>query len=353
MKKLMSLFLVGVFLVVAAHSVAVAADAIKLKAANYLPVTHPMSLLTTWYCDEVKKRTNGRVEITYHPGGTLLDPVKMYDGVAMGIADMGVSHISYTRGKFPVMEVFEQPHGFPSGWVATQVTTDFYNKYKPKEWSDVEVLYINTSGPLIVQTVSKPVKTLEDLKGLKIRATGQMSDVVKALGAIPVPLAMPDVYDSLRRNVIDGITVDLSTLKYWKFAEVEKFVTADWQLGTGYTFYFVMNAKKWNALPDDIKKIMSQVALETKEKQAALWNDMDIEGRDAFKTAGGQVFTLSDAEAAKWIAAVQPIFAGYKKTMVGKGFKEAEVDGWLSYIKERITYWKAEEKKRGVAAPFN
>jgi TRAP-type C4-dicarboxylate transport system substrate-binding protein len=351
MKKLMSSFLVVVFLVLASH--AVAADAIKLKAANYLPVTHKMSVLTAWYCEEVKKRTNGRVEITYHPGGTLLNPVKMYDGVATGIADMGVSHISYTRGRFPVMEVFEQPHGFPSGWVATQVTSDFYNKYKPKEWSDVEVLYINTSGPLIVQTVNKPVKTLDDLKGLKIRATGQMSDVVKALGAVPIPLEMPDVYDSLRRNVIDGITVDMSTLKYWKFAEVVKNVTVDWQLGTGYTFYFVINAKKWNALPDDIKKIMKEVALEAKEKQAALWNEMDIEGRDVFKTAGGQLYMLPDAEAAKWIAAVQPIFAGYKKTMVDRGFKEAEVDGWLGYIKERITYWKAEEKKRGVAAPFN
>lgn len=353
MKKSISLLLLGVFLVLAVHSFAGAADAIKLKAANYLPVTHPMSLLTAWYCEEVKKRTNGRVEITYYPGGTLLNPVKMYDGVATGIADMGVSHISYTRGRFPVMEVFEQPHGFPSGWVSTQVTSDFYKKYQPKEWDDVEVLYINTSGPLVVLTVSKPVKTLEDLKGLKIRATGQMSDVVKALGAVPIPLAMPDVYDSLRRNVIDGVTVDLSTLKYWKFAEVVKNVTADWQLGTGYTFYFVINKKKWKALPDDIQKIMSQVALEAKEKQASLWNDMDIEGRDAFKAAGGQMFTLSDAEAAKWVKAVQPIFAEYKKTMIGNGFKEAEVDGWLSYIKERIAYWKAEEKKRGVAAPFN
>lgn len=353
MKKSISLLLVVVFLVLSAHSFAGAADAIKLKAANYLPVTHPMSLLTAWYCDEVKKRTNGRVEITYYPGGTLLNPVKMYDGVATGIADMGVSHISYTRGRFPVMEVFEQPHGFPSGWVSTQVTSDFYNKYQPKEWNEVEVLYINTSGPLVVLTVNKPVKTMEDLKGLKIRATGQMSDVVKALGAVPIPLAMPDVYDSLRRNVIDGVTVDLSTLKYWKFAEVIKSVTADWQLGTGYTFYFVINKKKWNALPDDIKKIMSQVALEAKEKQAAMWNDMDIEGRDTFKAAGGQMFTLSDAEAAKWIKAVQPIFAEYKKAMVGKGFKAAEVDGWLSYIKERIAYWKAEEKKRGVAAPFS
>jgi TRAP-type C4-dicarboxylate transport system substrate-binding protein len=353
MKKCVSLLLVAIFLVFGVFSYAGAADAIKLKAANYLPVTHPMSLLTAWFCDEVKKRTNGRVEITYYPGGTLLNPVKMYDGVVTGIADMGVSHISYTRGRFPVMEVFEQPHGFPSGWVATQVTTDFYNKYTPKEWSDVQVLYINTSGPLILQTVTKPVKTLEDLKGLKIRATGQMSDVVKALGAVPIPLEMGDVYDSLRRNVIEGVTVDLSTLKYWKFADVSKYVTADWQLGTGYTFYFVINKNKWNALPDDIKKIFTQVAFETKEKQAALWNDMDIEGAAAFKTAGGQMITLSDAEAAKWIKAVQPIFAAHKKDMVAKGFKEAEVDGWISFIKERIAYWKAEEKKRGIASPFH
>jgi TRAP-type C4-dicarboxylate transport system substrate-binding protein len=353
MKKCVSLLLVVMFIVLGVFSSASAADVIKLKAANYLPVTHPMSLLTAWFCDEVKKRTNGQVEITYYPGGTLLNPVKMYDGVATGIADMGVSHISYTRGRFPVMEVFEQPHGFPSGWVATQVTTDFYNKYAPKEWSDVRVLYINTSGPLILQTVTKPVKTLEDLKGLKIRATGQMSDVVKALGAVPIPLEMGDVYDSLRRNVIEGVTVDLSTLKYWKFADVTKYVTADWQLGTGYTFYFVINKKKWDALPDDIKKIFTQVAFETKEKQAALWNEMDIEGGAVFKTAGGQMITLSDAEAAKWIRAVQPIFAAYKKDMVSKGFKEAEVDGWISYIKERIAFWKAEEKKRGIATPFH
>ena len=280
--------LVAVFLVLGISSYAGAADAIKLKAANYLPVTHPMSLLTAWFCDEVKKRTNGRVEITYYPGGTLLNPVKMYDGVVTGIADMGVSHISYTRGRFPVMEVFEQPHGFPSGWVATQVTTDFYNKYTPKEWSDVQVLYINTSGPLILQTVNKPVKTLEDLKGLKIRATGQMSEVMKALGAVPIPLEMGDVYDSLRRNVIDGVTVDLSTLKYWKFADVYK--VRDGRLAAWNRLYFLFcdSKNKWNALPDDVKKVFTQVAFETNEKQAALWNEMDIEGGDVFKTGGGQ-----------------------------------------------------------------
>ena len=352
MRKSITLCLVGVIFFFGICSVARGAEVIKLKAANYLPVTHKMSLLTGWFCDEVKKRTDGRVEITYYPGGTLLSPVKMYDGVVTGIADMGVSHISYTRGRFPVMEVFEMPLGFPSGWVATQVSSDFYNKYKPAEWKDVHVLYVDMTGPLVLLSVNKPVKTLEELKGFKIRATGQMTEVIKALGGVPVPLEMPDVYDALRRAVIDGITVDLSTLKYWKFSEVIKYVTADWQLGTGYTFYFVMNKDKWNALPPDIQKIFNEVAFETKEKQAALWNEMDIEGRDALKSAGGQIIPLSDSEAAKWVKSVEPIIGAYKKNMASKGHKEADVDGWLKYIAERIEYWKGQQKQKGVAAPF-
>jgi len=352
MRKSTVLFLAVVVFASAIHSLVFGADVIKLKAANYLPVTHPMSHLTGWFCDEVKNRTKGQVEITYHAGGTLLSPVKMYDGIVSDIADMGVSHIQYTRGRFPIMEVFDLPLGFPSGWVATQVSSDFFNKYKPAEWKDVHVLYVNTSGPVILQTVSKPVKTLEDLKGLKIRATGRMTEVIKALGAVPIPLEMPDVYDALRRAVIDGILVDLSTLKYWKFAEVVKNVTSTWRLGTGITFYFVMNKSKWDALPPDIQKIFTQVAAETKDKQGALWNQMDIEGVDVFKSQGGQIIPLADAEVAKWKKAVEPVVVDYKKNMVSKGYKETDVDGWLKYIGDRIEYWKKQQKDKGIAGPF-
>ena len=352
MKKGLLSLLVVMALMIGILSPVRAAEPIKLKSANYLPTTHPMSTLGAWFCDEIKKRTNGRVEITYYPGGTLLSPVKMYDGVVTGITDMGMSHISYTRGRFPIMEVFENPLGFPNGWVATQVTTDFYQKFKPKDWNEVHPLYINTSGPLLILTVNKAIKTLDDMKGVKIRATGQMSEVIKALGGIPMPLEMPDVYDSMRRNVIEGTANDLSTLKYWKFAEVNKFVTACWQLGTGYTFYFVMNKDKWNKLPADIQKIFTQVAEETRVKQALLWNTMDIEGSNVFLQGGGQTLFLSDAEAARWVKAVQPVFAGYKKAMVGKGFKEADVDMWLKFIKERTDYWAKEAKKKSVPSPF-
>lgn len=352
MRKGIVLLLLGVIFVFATYSLSNGADVIKLKSANYLPPTHKMSLLGQQFCEEVNKRAGGRVEITYYPGGTLLSPVKMFNGVTTGIADMGLSHIDYTRGRFPVTEVFNLPLGFPSGYVASQVTNDFFNKFKPSEWDSVQVFYFATSGPLILQTIAKPVRTLEDLRGLKVRATGQMADVIKALGAVPVPLEMPDVYEALRRGVIDGVTVDLSTLKYWKFADVVKYVTADWRLGTGYAFYFVMNKSKWNALPADLKKIFTDVASEIKDKQAALWNEMDIEGKDLFLGQGGQILPLSDAEAVKWIKAVEPVIAGYKKDMVSKGHKEADVDAWLSYIKERTEYWRKQEKQRKIAAPF-
>ncbi|MEM3427899.1 MAG: TRAP transporter substrate-binding protein [Nitrososphaerales archaeon] len=350
MIRRMALFVLTAFIVIIGSSVW--AQVIKLKAANYLPVTHKMSLLNEWFCEEVKKRTNGRVEIAYYPGGTLLTPVKMYDGVLSGIADIGFSHIQYTRGRFPVTEVFDLPLGFPSGWVNTQVCMDFFNRFRPKEFDDVHVFYMTPAGALILQTTKKPVKVLEDLKGLKIRATGQLADVFKYLGAVPVPLAMPDVYESLRRGVIDGVSVDYSTLKYWKFAEVVKYVTSTWKVGTTITFYFVINKKKWDQIPPDVQKIMTEVAQEAKEKQARLWNEMDLEGIEVFKAQGGQIFDLSDDEAKRWIKAVEPVISGYKKSMVEKGFKESDVDSWIKFIKERIEYWKKEEKARNIPSPF-
>jgi TRAP-type C4-dicarboxylate transport system substrate-binding protein len=327
-------------------------DVIKLKSANYLPQPHKMSLLGQKFCDDVNKRLAGKVEITYFPGGTLLTPDKMYAGVAQGISDMGLSHIAYTRGRFPVTEVFEMPLGFPSGYVASMVANDFYNKFKPDEWNNVHVLYFTMSGPLVVQTIKKPVKTLEDMKGLKIRATGALTEVVKALGGAPVPLAMPDVYESLRREVIDGIMVDLSVLRQWRFAEVEKFVTANWQLGTGYTFYFVMNKDKWEKLPPDAQQVFTEVGNEISRLNAAQWNESDIDALTYFKSLGGQVEMLSDPEVVKWKQAVEPVIANFKKDLTAKGFSEADVNSWIGFVKERIDYWKQQEKQNGIPSPF-
>src|SRR5512136_2588306 len=226
-----------------------AADVVKLKFANYFPPTHMNSVMMGKFCEELNKKLTGKAELTQYTGSTLLSAPKIAAGVASGIADIGLSNCSYTRGRFPMMEIMELPIGFPSSWIATHVANDFYNKYKPKEWETYQPLMFSTSPINVIQTLKKPVKTLEDLKGLKLRGTGRLGDIVKALGGTPIPVSTPELYDSLKRGVIEGALLPLETLKGFKTGELLKYVTASWKVGNAYTFYVVMNKGKWNSLP--------------------------------------------------------------------------------------------------------
>jgi TRAP-type C4-dicarboxylate transport system substrate-binding protein len=110
------------------------AEVIKLKFANFFPATHMNSVVMGKYCEELNKKLAGKVELTQYTGSTLLSAPKIAAGVASGIADIGLSNLSYTRGRFPVMEIMDLPHGFPSAWIAGHVANDFYNKYQPKDF---------------------------------------------------------------------------------------------------------------------------------------------------------------------------------------------------------------------------
>jgi TRAP-type C4-dicarboxylate transport system substrate-binding protein len=327
-----------------------AAEVIKLSYANYFPPTHPAAVMAGQFCEEVKKRTNGRIDISYYAGGTLATGPKVFNSVVQGLADIGLSATPYNRGRFPVTEVLDLPHGFPSAWVSGQVQNDFYAKFKPKEWDDVQVLYFHSVGPFLLNTLKKQVKTLEDLKGLKIRAQAGIADTVKALGATPIPLEQADVYESLRRGVIDGVFGPFEVLQGWKFGELCKFTTVSWKVGSCATFYVVMNKQKYAALPADLKKIFDEVSAEYKDKFLVMWNQTDIDGRKFFMEKGGQTIPLSDAEAARWVKAVQPVLADYKESMVKKGYAAKEIDGYFSFIKERIGYWSKVEKERKIPA---
>ena len=350
MKKGLTASLMGILLGVFMCSVGHAQEAIKLKFAQYFVPLHRVSILGDEFCQEIKKRTNGRVDIAYHTGATLLSGMKMYQGVVSGIADIGFAHIAYTRGRFPVTEVQDLPLGFPSGWVSTHVAYDFYQKFKPAEWNDVKVLWHCATGPNIIHMGSIPVRKLEDLKNKKIRGVSRVAEIVKALGANPVSMEFADVYESMRRGVLDGNLGPLEQLKGWKIGEVAKHITLCYQIGSVFTFYAVMNKDKWNALPDDIKKIFDEVSKEWMEKYAQVWNDVDVEAMEYMKGLGRDIIPLSDEEAAKWKTAVQPVIDDYKKGLESKGFKSAEIDEYINFVKNRIPYWRNKEKELGVKA---
>jgi TRAP-type C4-dicarboxylate transport system substrate-binding protein len=334
------------------YSTFASADVIKLKFANYFPPTHMNSVMMGMYCEELNKKLAGKVQVTQYTGGTFLGPDKMAAVVLTGIADIGLSNLSYTRDRFPVMEIIELPLGFPSAWIAGHVASDFYEKFKPKDFDAYHVLMLGASPVNVIQTLSKPVRTLKDLKGLRLRGTGRLGDTVKALGAVPVPISTPDLYDSLKRSVIEGALVPMETLKGFKTGELLKYTTASWKIGSAYCFYVLMNKTKWNSLPPDVKKVFTKFSREFAERWYMEWNNIDIAGRDYFLKQGGRIVPLADAEAAKWIKAVQPVINDYKRDLLSKGYKEADIDEWLAYVKERIAYWKKQEKARMVPTSY-
>jgi TRAP-type C4-dicarboxylate transport system substrate-binding protein len=322
------------FLIPVLSPSAFSADVIKFKMSNYFPPPAMQSKIMAEFNSELEKRTGGRVKVQYFPGGSLLKAPATIKGVGSGIADIGLAHIEYTAGRFPVMEVCEMPLGYPTGWVANQVMNDFFYKFKPKEFDKYKMLWFHANSPSLLIT-KKPVRKLEDIKGMKIRAPGRMGDVIRALGGVPAPTHIMETYDAIAKGVIDGVYTPFETLRTFKFAEVAKYVTVSWKIGPSYPFYVAMNKKSYAKMPPDIKEIFDTLTGEYRDRMALMWNAIEFPGIAFGKKLGVEYIELSDAESAKWEKAVQPVIENYVKSMTSKGFAESEVRGWLKYIKER------------------
>ena len=320
---------------------------IRLKFANFFPPAAGPSKICQEFVSDIDKRTNGRVKITYYPGGSLLKAKAMFMGVTEGVADLGFAHVFYTPGRMPVTEVCSMPLGYPNPWVGCYVLNDFYDKFRPKEWDKVRVLWMHASGVTILMT-KDPVRRLEDLKGMIIRAPGRVGKTIKALGGNPAPTVMSEVYDALSKGVISGVYTGVMGLKDWRFAEVVKYTTLSWQVGSVFPFYVIMNKESWSKLPPDIQEIFSKAIEEYKGKFADMWNAAEVRGRKYGMEKGVEFIQLSDQEAARWKKAVAPVIDGYVEEMKGKGFAENDVRGWIRFVEERINYWTKKQVESGI-----
>ena len=293
--------------------------AVTLTYSNFFPPTHVQSKLAEAWCQEVEKRTGGEVTVQYFPGQTLTEADQVYDGVVNGISDVGQALFAYTRGRFPVMEVVDLPLGYPSGKVATAVVNEVYRELKPKELDDVKVLYLHAHGPGLVHSKDRPIRTMEDMKGLKFRATGLSAKVVQALGGTPVAMPMPETYQSLAKGVVDGALYPMESNKGWKLAEVTRHMTENFSMAYTSSFFVVMNKQKWAALSPAAQKAIEEVSAEWVGKTAEAWDESDREGRAFFLERKNEIVPLAAEESGRWKAAVKPILDGYVTDAAAKG----------------------------------
>ena len=305
---------------------------IKLSYANFPPApTFPCVQMERWK-KEVETRTGGKVAINTFPGGTLLKAKAMMDGVIAGTADIGCLCMAYQPGRFIVTNAIALPLGFPNATVASLTLWDLYVKQKPQEFAKVKVLTMFTCAPANIYA-KKPVRNLEDLKGLELRASGGTAQVLKALGATPVGMPQSQTPEALQKGVVQGAASSLETLMDFKYAEMCRYVTIF--NGPVYPFAVVMNMDKWNSLPEDVQKVMDGMAIEQ-----AWWTGNYMDKRVvksiewSKKNYDIEITKLTKKELARWNKLLKPLPDKWSEQAKAKGLSARTILKDIKVAKE-------------------
>lgn len=314
-----------------------AAQNVSLRLAHFFPATHPAeTVLVQGWAEALEQASDGRLNIVSYPGQTLLAAPEIYDGVVTGIADIGLSVFAYTRGRFPLLEVFELPGvTYKNSTVASQVAWETIKALKPQEVQDTELLMVLATGPGDLFT-KEPVRTLEDVQGMEIRATGLSAKTLAALGAIPVAMPQSEAYEALSRGLVKGNLSPLEVLQGWRHAEVTDYLTMTPFL-YNTLFFVTMNKQAWEALPGDLQSVMRDVSEQFfLDVARGLWDAQNTAALDyAVDETGQEVITLSDEEATRWKQLVMPIQEEFVAEVTAKGLPGQQALDMVNELSEK------------------
>jgi TRAP-type C4-dicarboxylate transport system substrate-binding protein len=260
MRRSLKIVLCAVLLFVLCGGAAQAADSFKFSFTTHDPVTSTQTKMHQQWADSIKEKTGGRVEITIYPGGSLSAATEALDAVKTGAADIGWIFTSFYPGQFPLTDVISLPLiGVSSPPQGTNVLWDLYadSDALRAELSknNLKMLMMYGNPTSIIVTASKPVKTVDDVKGLKLRApAGTATEMMKAWNGTPIMMGPGDVYQSLEKGVLDGYIFEYTGINSFKLQEVSKYYTEVF-IYSG-PFLIMMNQDSFNSLPADIQKII-------------------------------------------------------------------------------------------------
>lgn len=299
------------------------AKTVRLTYANFPPApTFPCVQMEHW-SDEIEKRTDGAVQVDTFPGGTLLGAKSMMDGVITGQADIGCVALAYQPGRYPIANATSLPLDIPNARVGSKVLWDLFVRYKPDSLTGVKVLTMFTSPPSNIMS-RKPIRKLEDMAGMDLRASGGAADILKAWGANQIGMPMSATPEALQKGVVEGLLSSLDVMKDLKFAELCRYVTVTDTVI--YPFAVVMNLDRWNSLPPEVQQAMEGMAEEHAEWTG---NYVDNHVKDALEwskeTHEVEVIRLSEEERARWNDRLTHITDAWITDAAGKGLPAEQI----------------------------
>lgn len=330
MKRKLGLVMLFAFLVsVLAAPMMVSAAETELSFSLVIPPKHLryINVLDPWI-KMVEEKTGGKVKMTVYFAAAMAPPPQTFESVMTGIADIAEGLVYATPGQFPLTETVMLPElGLET---SKACSTALWNAYKEipavkEEWKGVKMLWLHTTPGTKLITRNKPVRTLEDVKGMKIRVSGATAvKMGTALGFTPVSMPIGDLYLGLEKGVIDGVALPSEILVSRRLGEVAKYVT---NIDLGHdAFFVVMNQAKWDALPPDIQKILTELSGDwAVDFTAKGWDKFDSEAEEANKKSGIEYIDLTPEEKAKWREKLAPVKNDYAADLDKKGLPGTEV----------------------------
>ena len=234
----------------------------ELKLAHFLPPGHTLhQKVFLPLAEDLSKATNGELTIKIYPSGALgKGPVQQYKRVVEGVADITFCIHSYTATLFPRSLIVTKPGVARTAKEGTCKLWDIYDAHLKCEYKAIKVLGVWVMSPTSLITRSRPVRTIADMKGMKVRIGSPIqSEMIKSWGAVPVAMPVTKSYNALNTGIVDAVLIQPSALyKPWNLAEPAKYVTDNFP-GPSSMVLLAMNKKSWNALSNNQQDALNRL----------------------------------------------------------------------------------------------
>lgn len=301
-------------------------DVVILKVAHFLPSNSNINenIIIPW-CKKINKESDGKLKCQIYPsmqlGGT---PGQLFDQVRDGVADIVWTAPGYQAGRFSKSEVFELPFMVKKAETASPAVWEFIQKNSLDEFKGSKLIFTHTTDGYPFHLGKKSVKSLEDLKGLKIRTPTRLAArTIAALGGVPVQMPAPSVPEGIAKGVVDGAIYPWADASALKLQEICKTHT---ETGPGHAsinntlLVFAMNQAKYNMLSPEMKKVIDQNSgVETSRWAGKVLDSFVPSGRKLAQNRHNTINVLTDAEYKRWEKATEPVVDNWIKEVGTKG----------------------------------
>jgi TRAP-type C4-dicarboxylate transport system substrate-binding protein len=324
-----------------------AQDKFELKLAYFVGDQHAMSKWLIKWSQTLEQRSSGRITVKRFPAAQLGPTQQHYDFARTGQADAVWFLHGGTPGRFPLTELINLPYLVGSAEIGTKVLNDplLRSRWLDAEHRGVKVLMLFTHTPGHAHTAARPIRTLEDFKGLRIRfASPTVRDFVAALGATPVGVPPTEMAEQLQKGTIDGVFIDYGGAGIaFKLGGIVKHTIQTYSYVT--SFGLAMNPAFYAKLPPDLQALVVETTTGMEKEVGEAWDGLDAPGKQALVEGGDRIIELTREQDGKFRAVGAQVTAAKIKELEAKGLPARAVYERMralseQYAKSSKSFWK-------------